>query len=307
MIMLLSDVLEEFLLDCQLRQLSDRTIKHERNSNKKMITFLESEYRVTSLENVKPIHLKGYVLYLTNLGRKETYVNGLIKSFRAFFKYCVKEEYIKDNPALKLNFQKEEVSMILTFTDEEIVKMVKYYNGKSFLQVRNRLIITMLLDTGIRNSELCGIQMKDIRGNVINICGKGKKQRYVPITPAIQKYLMKYLRVRNAYVKDKFRYEVDFLFLSQKGKHLTKETVERVVRDCKEPCGIREEIRCSPHTCRHYYAQKQLLNDCDMYTVSRLLGHKNLSITRRYLQSLKDENIVEMAAKTSPLISLGIK
>ncbi len=165
---------------------------------------------------------------------------------------------------------------------------------------------------------------------------------------------MKYLIIREKYIKDKIGYSEDYLFLSQKGKPLTKETIERVVKDCKIPCGIRKEIRCSPHTCRHYYAQKQLKNGCDVYTVSRILGHTNIkdckipcgirkeircsphtcrhyyaqkqlkngcdvytvsrilghtniAITKRYLESIQDEDILEIGCKTSPLISLKVR
>lgn len=306
--MLLEDTLKEFLLECELRQYSQRTIRHERNSLQKMIYFIGETYGVTQLEKVKHIHLKGYVKYLTDLGRKETYVNGLIKSFRAFFKYCTEEEYIEVNPALKLSFQKEPEILITTFTDKEVETMVNYYKGRRFLDIRNKLIMVILFDTGIRCSELCELKVTDVRTNVINIQeGKGKKQRFVPLTPAINKWMMKYQLARQSYILDKIGYAEEYLFLSQKGKPLTKATIERIVGACKEPCGVREEIRCSPHTCRHYYAQKQLRNGCDMYTVSRLLGHKTVTITKRYLQSITDEDIVDLGTKTSPLMNMKVK
>lgn len=306
--MLLEDTLKEFLLECELRQYSQRTIRHERNSLQKMIYFIGETYGVTQLEKVKHIHLKGYVKYLTDLGRKETYVNGLIKSFRAFFKYCTEEEYIEVNPALKLSFQKEPEILITTFTDQEVEAMVNYYKGRRFLDIRNKLIMVILFDTGIRCSELCELKVTDVRTNVINIQeGKGKKQRFVPLTPAINKWMMKYQLARQSYILDKIGYAEEYLFLSQKGKPLTKATIERIVGACKEPCGVREEIRCSPHTCRHYYAQKQLRNGCDMYTVSRLLGHKTVTITKRYLQSITDEDIVDLGTKTSPLMNMKVK
>lgn len=306
--MLLEDTLKEFLLECELRQYSQRTIRHERNSLQKMIYFIGETYGVTQLEKVKHIHLKGYVKYLTDLGRKETYVNGLIKSFRAFFKYCTEEEYIEVNPALKLSFQKEPEILITTFTDKEVEAMVNYYKGRRFLDIRNKLIMVILFDTGIRCSELCELKVTDVRANVINIQeGKGKKQRFVPLTPAINKWMMKYQLARQSYTLDKIGYAEEYLFLSQKGKPLTKATIERIVGACKEPCGVREEIRCSPHTCRHYYAQKQLRNGCDMYTVSRLLGHKTVTITKRYLQSITDEDIVDLGTKTSPLMNMKVK
>lgn len=115
--MLLKDALKEFLLECKLRQYSDRTIRHEKNSNTAMFTYVEREYGITKLEDLKHIHIKGYIQYLVNLQRKETYINGLIKSFRAFFKYCVEEEYIDTNPALKVSFQREETPIFVFISE----------------------------------------------------------------------------------------------------------------------------------------------------------------------------------------------
>lgn len=110
--------------------------------------------------------------------------------------------------------------------------------------------------------------------------GKGKKVRHVPITAIINKQLIKYFRVRESYIKDKINFDTDYLLLSQKGKKLTKEMLEIIVRKCGEECSVRKEIRISPHTCRHYYAQTQLKNGCDLFTVSRLLGHTKIDVCK---------------------------
>jgi len=216
----------------------------------------------------------------------------------------MRENYIYKNPMEKINMQKESIIMINTFTNDEVKRMVQYYHGSKFLDMRNQLIVVILFDTGIRNTELCELKLSDIRDTYINIYGKGKKVRHVPITAIINKYLIRYLRVREQYIKDKVNYEMNYLLLSQKGKKLTKETIENVVRDCGEKCNVRKEIRISPHTCRHYYAQTQLKNGCDLFTVSRLLGHSKIDVTKRYLQSMKEDDIIIMGAKTSPLMNL---
>ena len=97
---------------------------------------------------------------------------------------------------------------------------------------------------------------------------------------------------------DKFNYLYEEMF---------KKAVERIVKICGKEAKIRSEIRCSPHTCRHYFAQAQLRNGLDVYSLSRLLGHEDISITKRYLQGLEDRNIVEISVKTSPLMNLRIK
>lgn len=302
--MLLEDVLKEYLYECQLRKLSERTTKGLRNNNRRLFRYLESQFVISELEDVKRIHVQSFVNYLAESGHKETYVNSMIKCFRGLFAYCEAEEYIKESPMKKIKFQKEELTVIRTFNADEIKRMISCYSGRTFLEMRNRLIIVVLLDSGIRNSELCDIQLKDINENSIKIHGKGKKIRYVPLTPAINKNLIRYLRVREHYIRDKYNYQIQYLFLSQKGKRLTPETVERVVKECGQQSNVREELRCSPHSCRHYYAQTQLKNGCDLFTVSRLLGHSNINITKRYLNSMDMDDVLEMGQKTTPLRNL---
>ena len=96
----------------------------------------------------------------------------------------------------------------------------------------------------------------------------------------------------------------EYLFLSFSCRKLSLEAVERIVKQATEKAKVRPEIRSSPHTCRHYYAQAQLRNGCDVYTLSRLLGHENISITKRYLQSITDNQILELALKTTPLSNI---
>lgn len=298
------DILKEFIFDCKMRKLSERTIVGYRNNNQGMLRFIDNEYKITELEDTNYIAVRGYLEYLTNKGLKESYINGLIKCFRAYFTYCMRENYIYKNPMDKIYAQKEPLTLINTFNNEEVARMIKYYHGSRFLDNRNQLIMVILLDTGIRNTELCELKMTDIRDTYINIYGKGKKIRHVPITAIINKTMIKYLRIRENYIRDKINYDKEYLLLSQKGKRLTKETIENIVRKCGQDCNVRKEIRISPHTCRHYYAQAQLKNGCDIFTVSRLLGHSKIDITKRYLQSMHDEDTLIMGAKTSPLENL---
>lgn len=302
--MLNTDVLKEFIFDCKMRKLSDRTVKSYRNNNLALFKFIKDEYDITELEEVNHLHVKGYIQYLTDKKLSEIYINTIVRTFRAYFRYAVEEHYILKNPIDKIKKQKEPIVIINTFNDDEVKRMTQYYRGSKFLDMRNQLIMIILFDTGIRNSELCGLKLSDVRDTYINIMGKGKKVRHVPITAIINKYLVRYLRVRENYIKDKINYNKEFLFLSQKGKQLTVETIERIVLECGNNSNVRTEIRISPHTCRHYYAQTQLKNGCDLFTVSKLLGHTNINITKRYLLSMHDNDTLIMGAKTSPLMNL---
>lgn len=161
-----------------------------------------------------------------------------------------------------------------------------------------------LVDTGARNNETCTLLTKDIKDRVILLKGKGNKERQVAISPLLKKYMIRYERIKEYYFKNKIL-KYDNYFLSNTGKPLTIETVERVVRKAGEIANVREEIRCSPHTIRHWYAQEQLRNGLDVYSLSRLLGHESITITKRYLQSIQDEDIIDLSVKTSPLMNIN--
>lgn len=299
--MRLEDALKEFIYDCRLRKMSERTIKGYRNNTAKMIHYLDSQHAITELEEVTAVHIKTYLNYLVSLKRKETYINSLIKAFRSFFHYCVFEAYIPESPMDKVRFQREPITLIETFTDAEVQRMISSFHEKDFYNLRNKTILVVFFDSGIRCQELCDLRLDDIKDNALRIMGKGKKERFVPLTPAINKFLMKYIRMRENYLIDKYQLDKEYLFLSVNSRKLTIEAVERIVKEAAEKSNVRGDIRSSPHTCRHFYAQAQLRNGCDVYTLSRLLGHNNISITKRYLQSITDEAVLEMGKQTTPL------
>lgn len=301
--MQLDDILKEFIFDCEVKNFSKRTLKSYRNNNALFHNYLKHEFEITELEQIKAIHIKRYFKFLMKKGLKSTYANGILKTIRAFFRYCLNEEYIEENPVLKVKWQKEGKVIINTFTDEEVINMLGVYKFTTFLSARNKMLIAFLVDTGARNNETCDVLKEDIKDRVILLRGKGNKQRQVGISPLLKKYMIRYERIRNFYFKDKI-VKVDNYFLSNTGKPLTIETIERVVREAGRRSNVRKEIRCSPHTIRHWYAQEQLRNGLDVYSLSRLLGHENISITKRYLQSIKDEDIVDLSIKTSPLMNV---
>ena len=177
--------------------------------------------------------------------------------------------------------------------------MFQNCRGSDFKAIRDRTILTMLIDTGIRCLELCSIRPSDIHEDYIIIQGKNHKQRVVPITPILRKNMVKYEAVKESY----FRYKNtdDTYFLSFHGRALTVSAVEVLMK--KYGSGI-EGIRTSPHTCRHFFAQQQIKMGTDLYTISRLLGHENIQITQTYLNSLRDRDVIEIAKSKSVLMSL---
>lgn len=300
--MLIDDIYKEYIYEITTRNYTDRTIKGYKNNLKKFFTYCKEEYGLMEIEEVTHIHIKQYLNLLKSKNLSESYINTILKNIRSFYQYCYKEEYCL-NVAKKVSFLKEKTVLINTFTDMEVRKMLNVYKMDTYINARNRCIVAMLLDTGIRCYELCNIKNIDVKETVIYIFGKGRKERIVPISPYLKKIMIKYERIKNSYLKDNALH-YDNYFLSYRNKPLTVEAVERIIRIAGQKVKIRNEIRCSPHTCRHYYAQAQLKNGLDVYSLSRLLGHETVNITRRYLQSINDEQIVEISIGTSPLMNL---
>jgi integrase/recombinase XerD len=161
----------------------------------------------------------------------------------------------------------------------------------------------MLIETGIRNFELCNLQTSDIRNNTLRIIGKGKKERYVAITPELAKQMGRYDRIKANYMRDKIA-KCDNYFISQSQRPLSIQAIEVIINKIGEQVNLRKEVRCSPHTFRHYFAQTQTRNGLDVFSLSRILGHSNISITHRYLASMGNDEILQKSILTSPIRNL---
>jgi integrase/recombinase XerD len=209
----------------------------------------------------------------------------------------------KQNPCLNVKWLKEEMPVTEAFTPTEISDIINKFKMNTYMEARNKLILMFFADTGLRNLELCYLMRSNIGETTIKIMGKGRKERHLPISPVLNKYLMKYRRMREQHFLDDFNGH-DNLFLSFRGKPLTVEATLRVVKIAGERANVTRDIRISPHTIRHTYAQMMLLNGIDVYSLSRLLDHESINITKHYLQSMQDEQIVETAVRNSPLMNL---
>ena len=287
--MLLEELLNEYILELQIKNCSSTTIKSYKGNLSRFISFLEPNLE---LEEVKAGHIKEYIIHLQGKGLKATYINTVLKHIRGLFNYAVEEEYASINVASKVRWLKEITPVIETFNQEEIKAMLSYYKGKDFLSVRNKLVIYMLLDTGIRAGELTNIRVCDINGNDLLVHGKGGKERQLTLSPVLEKELLKYMRIRSC--------DSEYLFISYRGHKLTVESVEGIFKAMSHL--VRPNIRCSPHTCRHTYSQLLLKAGVDSYIISRLLGHNSMTVTRRYLSSLPVKDINKLSI--SPIMAI---
>lgn len=306
--MFLDSLLEEFLIHCQLKNLSIKTVVSYKSAISNVLKYMDTEKSITKLEQLKRKDFQDYNFYMLKSGRKATHINGINKRLRSFFNYLVSEDYCNINIPKQLPTLKEQKLLLTTFNSAEVTRMMRFYTKRTFLDARNQAILALLFDTGIRCSELLGIKNEHIEDNFIRILGKGNKWRVVPISLYLRKIFIKYEREKDRYIKrlNKDNTEVEEYYFLTKSliKMASTVMIEYIVKDCAVGVGVRSEVRASPHTCRHFYAITSLKNGQDLYSISKILGHSNLNTTRVYLESITDEEIIKLAVKKSPLMNL---
>lgn len=300
--MLLTVVQDEFRFHCQCRGLSPRTVKNYGKQIDYLVRFLEAEKGIRHIQDVSPAGIKAFLLAMKQAGRTTNYVNDLLKAYKVFFRYAHEEGYTETLLTEKIRNMKGPKVIIRTFSEQELKKMAGYYHGYHFLDIRNKVILLLLIDTGIRLSELIGLTEEQLKYDYIIIRGKGAKERVVPKSPMLGKWLVKYLAVRQSFFFG--RAIPENIFLSRNGNPLTSTMIDRIIKEAGRACGVADDVRISAHTFRHTYAQMQLKSGLDIYSLSRLLGHENISITQTYLNGLRDQEVLKQARNTSPLMNL---
>lgn len=272
--------------------------------------FMKQECDIEDIEDVRAIHIKSYIQMCQSTGKEiNSTINGHIATLRVFFKYLVEEEYIEelDNPIRRIKNLKEDKRVIVTFNDDEVARVINDVKEETYSNIRDKLILILLFDTGIRVSELCNIKVNDISRKHILIHGKGSKERLVYISNIMRRYMRKYEKVKEERFSRKELSEIeDYYFLDQCAIQLSRSRINKILKEHCKNVGIRKEVRCSPHDCRHYFAQKQLRNGIDIYSLSRLMGHFDTQITSKYLRGLEQEDILDIGRVHSPLKDLRV-
>lgn len=300
--MLLTDAAKEFEFNCQCRKLSDKTIRNYGKLIGYLLDYLKEQHKVLCLEDVRPMYIKAYLMMLQERGAKPQYINDQLKAFKVLFRYLYEEGYTDSILTERIKNVKQPKTIIKTFTEQEVKKMTEYYSGHTFMEVRNRLMLMTFFDTGIRVSELIDLKLSQVKDEYILIHGKGDKERVVPKSPLLNKWMFKYLSTRENFFA--YRRVPENVFLSRNGRPMTTEAIHRVIKIAGKAVGVSRDIRVSPHTCRHTFAQMQLKNGLDLYSLSRLMGHSNISITQRYPEGLRDFEVLNACKATGILMNL---
>ncbi|WP_337080099.1 tyrosine-type recombinase/integrase [Bacillus anthracis] len=299
----LEDVIEEYFYHCLAKGFTPKTMKNKRQEMKQLKRFLMDEKGISELEDINPLHLKQYVRTKHKEGLQPQSIVSMFKMVRAFFSWCQKEEYLKGNIAKKVELPKVPKKLLKGFTIQEVSAMIDAFSYKNYIEARNKAIVAMLSDCGLRAMEVRGLLTQNVKETTILVNGKGNKERIMFISPPLKKILIRYERLRKQYLKDKI-VKTDNYFLSYTADPLSHMGIYNVIKEAGKRVEV-EEVRCSPHTFRHFFAVQCILNGIDIFTLSKLLGHSDVSTTQRYLQSLEDFELIKKAMPSSPLMNIG--
>jgi len=235
------------------------------------------EYVKTEPDKIDMIDVRGFIAEQIKKGLNKTTVSRRLASIRSFFKFLCREGYIKSNPAKLVPNPKIPKLLPRFLSVDDVFSLVEKPEGIGFIPVRDKAILELLYSSGPRVSELSGLNIDDlnIKGNLIKIRGKGKKERLVPVgskaIDAIKSYMIDRMLLKS---KDRA------LFLNRMGTRLTDRGVRRIVVKYAKALTINGQI--GPHTLRHTFATHLLQGGADLRVIQELLGHSSLSTTQKY-------------------------
>lgn len=221
---------------------------------------------------------KDYVVFLQSSGRlKSTSINTYVRAVKAFYNWLIDEEKIGDcSRKLKLIKQKREE--IIPLSDEEIQKLLNCFDTSDLLDLRNKCLSLLMVDSGLRRAETVRLRCCDVdfQRNSLLVTGKGDKERLVPIGSLTGAALREYADR----VSERREKRTDFFFLDRFGAPLDTNAVDLVFSKLKDVTGI-QRLRC--HLLRHTFATNYLLDGGDLETLRLILGHSSIAITQLYL------------------------
>ncbi len=264
------EAFENFFRDCFLRNLRPATIdyyKNEFHAAKKFINKTLVECEQQDIENLI-IESKKLI--------KVTTINTRLRALRSFYNYLYKNKLIDKNPMKNIKLLRDRLKTIETLDSKELELLLKTIRKqKTFVGFRDEVILLVFLDTGVRLSELVGIEVEDVRDNKI-IIRKTKNlfERTVYLSEATQEQVKRYISIRG-------NLETQKLFINQDNKELNSHSIQ--TRFTKYGKESKIDKRVSPHTFRHTMAKRMILAEIDAFSLMTLLGHQDMSITKRYV------------------------
>jgi integrase/recombinase XerC len=250
-------------------------------------------------KSIDHIAIRGFLSQLYEKGLGKTSVARSLAAVRSLYRWLAQEGVVEQNPAKLVATPKLPKKLPRVPTIEEMNSVLDGQMPQvAAFPERDRLMLELLYGCGIRNSELTGISLDDIRlsAEAILIRGKGKKERYVPFGGSARIALAAYLPVRQGMLAET-RKSTPALLVNHRGGRLTTRSVGRIIKKIAIAKGLSPDVH--PHTLRHAFGTHMLEEGADLRAIQELLGHERLATTQRYTQ-LSMKHVLQVYDQTHP-------
>ena len=284
-----------FLRSLRERNASAHTIKAYAGDLEKFAAYVGE----AGWKQIDHVRIRGFLSRLYEHGLSKTSVARALAAVRSLYRWLAREGVVEQNPAALVSTPRlpkklprvptiEEMNTVLDGAMPELAAWAE----------RDRLIFELLYGCGIRNSELIGIDLDDVRwsGEAILVRGKGRKERYVPFGDAVKSALDAYVPARQQKLAER-KQSTRALLINTRGTRLTTRSVGRIVKRIAVAKGLSPDVH--PHTLRHAFGTHMLEEGADLRAIQEMLGHERLSTTQRYTQ-LSMKHVLAVYDQTHP-------
>lgn len=263
------------------KSLSDNSIQAYLRDIEKLTDYFQAVAPEKSPETITLNDLQFFLRELHQLGISANSQARVVSGVRSFFKFCVLEDIVKQDPTLLLEAPKTKRALPDVLSFEEIEKIIALIDRSTPEGARNKAILETLYSCGLRVSEAAALRISQLYTDLgfIRVLGKGDKERLIPIGNDAVKYLNSYLKEVRVHIAVKPGFE-DIVFLNRRGQQLSRVMIFLIIKDLAAKAGIEKKV--SPHTFRHSFATHLIEGGANLRAVQEMLGHENITTTEIY-------------------------
>ena len=269
------------------KQYSPRTAKSCQYDLEKFFKFLGEEDVL--MDDVDVVVIRNFLTIELNNGISKRSCKRRLSTYKHFYDFLVKRGYVKENPFIFVQYPKTDKKFPKVLYQDQVREILdENAKREDELMLRDQAILELLYFTGMRASELVGVNTQDleIENRAVRVIGKGNKERIIPFSEECQKYLKRYLRECRPMLFRRNENPVNSLILNNRGERLTTRGLEYILDQIEEKTSL--YVGLHPHILRHSFATHLLENGADLKTIQELLGHESLNATQVYTHVTED-------------------
>jgi tyrosine recombinase XerC len=303
----MDDLIERYIAYLQYeRNASPHTIRNYRSDLLQFRDYLRAGQAdpEVSIKSVDALRIRGFLSFLYERERKKTSVARKLAAVRAFYKFLAREHLLAENPAATVSTPKLDRTLPRIMTEEELNafldRLAEVAKDGDPIMRRDRAIFELLYASGIRVSELVGLDLRSVNygEGMLLVRGKGRKERIVPFGSKAKQALSDYLPVREKILQENRKGSSrQALLLNARGDRLTARSVDRLIKKYVRLYG--PNVKVSPHSLRHAFASHLLTEGADLRAIQEMLGHRSLATTQKYTQ-VSIKQLIDVYDKSHP-------